>query len=98
MANCEICGEPMPLGEEMFKYHGYSGPCPKPPLAPVKMTNNQDGWMSRALKLEAALKLIAELGGKTILGPEYDDERLHEQGAAKAFEQCADIARNAIAG
>ena len=22
----------MPEGEEMFKYHGYSGPCPKPPL------------------------------------------------------------------
>jgi hypothetical protein len=22
----------MPPGEEMFKYHGYSGDCPKPPL------------------------------------------------------------------
>jgi hypothetical protein len=31
-ANCELCGEPMPQGEEMFNYHGYSGPCPKPPL------------------------------------------------------------------
>ena len=29
---CELCGEPMPTGEEMFKFHGYSGPCPKPPL------------------------------------------------------------------
>lgn len=29
---CELCGEPMPQGEEMFKIHGYSGPCPKPPL------------------------------------------------------------------
>jgi hypothetical protein len=28
---CELCGEPMPKGEEMFKFHGYSGPCPKPP-------------------------------------------------------------------
>lgn len=28
---CELCGEPMPPGEEMFKFHGYSGPCPKPP-------------------------------------------------------------------
>lgn len=27
---CELCGEPMPEGEQMFKYHGYSGPCPKP--------------------------------------------------------------------
>ncbi len=30
--NCTLCGEPMPDGEEMFKYHGYSGICPKPPL------------------------------------------------------------------
>lgn len=30
---CEMCGEPMPAGEEMFKYHGYSGPCPAPPMA-----------------------------------------------------------------
>lgn len=22
----------MPAGETMFKFHGYSGPCPKPPL------------------------------------------------------------------
>lgn len=29
---CELCGEPMPKGEEMFKFHGYSGPCPKPPI------------------------------------------------------------------
>lgn len=28
---CQLCGEPMPAGEEMFKYHGYSGPCPTPP-------------------------------------------------------------------
>lgn len=30
---CSVCGEPMPPGEEVFKFHGYSGPCPKPPLA-----------------------------------------------------------------
>jgi hypothetical protein len=30
-AICNLCGEPMPQGEQMFKYHGYSGPCPKPP-------------------------------------------------------------------
>lgn len=29
---CELCGDPMPAGEDMFKFHGYSGPCPKPPL------------------------------------------------------------------
>lgn len=31
-AKCEICGELMPPGEEVFKYHGLSCPCPKPPL------------------------------------------------------------------
>ena len=25
---CELCGNPMPPGEEMFKFHGHSGPCP----------------------------------------------------------------------
>ena len=30
-ARCKLCGEPMPAGEEMFKFHGYSGECPKPP-------------------------------------------------------------------
>lgn len=32
MSKCQLCGEPMPAGEEMFKFHGYSGPCPRPPL------------------------------------------------------------------
>jgi len=30
-ALCGICGEPMPPGEHMFNFHGYSGDCPKPP-------------------------------------------------------------------
>lgn len=38
---CEICGDPMPDGETMFKYHGYSGPCPKPPL---KKTTPAPAW------------------------------------------------------
>lgn len=25
---CGLCGKAMPAGEEMFNYHGYSGPCP----------------------------------------------------------------------
>lgn len=29
---CQICGAPMPEGEEMFKFHGFSGPCPVPKL------------------------------------------------------------------
>lgn len=37
--NCELCGEPMPEGEEMFCYHGYSCPCPKPPLPKIEDDN-----------------------------------------------------------
>ena len=29
---CELCGKPMPEGEEIFKYHGYSCDCPKSSL------------------------------------------------------------------
>jgi hypothetical protein len=32
IAICQLCGEPMPEGEEVFNYHGYSGPCPVAPL------------------------------------------------------------------
>lgn len=39
---CQLCGEPMPEGEEMFNYHGYSGPCPKPPLP---RTDNYVAWL-----------------------------------------------------
>ena len=39
---CELCGEPMPDGEGMFKYHGYSGDCPKPPLPKQPKSLTQD--------------------------------------------------------
>jgi len=49
-AKCEICGEPMPEGEESFKYHGYSGPCPKPPLPKsTEMPDSDRKWVD-ALK------------------------------------------------
>lgn len=41
-ALCQLCGEPMPPGEEMFFYHGYSCDCPKPPL-PKPMTAKE--WL-----------------------------------------------------
>lgn len=33
VAKCDLCGEPMPPGEQSLRYHGFSGPCPKPPLS-----------------------------------------------------------------
>lgn len=46
---CTLCGEPMPAGEEMFKYHGYSGPCPKPPLreAPIPLEQSDARFIDK---------------------------------------------------
>lgn len=44
--NCRICGEPMPEGEEMFYYHGYSGPCPKPPLPKNVLQTDDDDYVA----------------------------------------------------
>lgn len=40
-ARCEVCGEPMPPNEQMFKFHGLSGPCPAPPMD--RVTTRRDG-------------------------------------------------------
>ena len=58
-AKCELCGEPMPPGEEMFKFHGYSGPCPKEPL-PKK----RPAWIDAAAK-ECADQVLIGGGEKT---------------------------------
>lgn len=52
---CQICGEPMPPGEDMFKFHGYSGPCPKPPLPKVR-----PAWIDAAAKECAERVLVGE--------------------------------------
>lgn len=51
-------------------------------------------------ELLAALREIAECEGKCLLGPEHDrfpGLQLHEQGSHKAFNECAGIAKAAIA-
>lgn len=49
---CELCGEPMPPGESMFKFHGYSGPCPKPPLPKPKTGREEAVAMLEAAAAE----------------------------------------------
>jgi hypothetical protein len=66
MAKCKLCGEPMPNGEEMFEYHGYRGPCPKPPLpkpsveAVIEYLHRDDGsqfWLDIRVNREAWAQL-----------------------------------------
>ena len=52
---CALCGEPMPVGEEMFTIHGYSGPCPSPPLAAPVSREAQLEAENDTLKREVAL-------------------------------------------
>lgn len=70
MEKCEICGEPMPAGEEMFKYHGYSGPCPKPLLGrvieegpAVAKNTDRELWRERNGDYYAPSLFVTEGGG-----------------------------------
>lgn len=63
---CELCGEPMPEGETMFKFHGYSGPCPKPPL-PKKETAEAE-----VLRCAKELLIAVTFAGEGQFGPPED--------------------------
>ena len=77
MSKCELCGEPMPPGEEVFKFHGYSGPCPKPPLPKPetevdrlrKVSARYDWLVSKVFaRGETCLALFEEFGGAPFKG------------------------------
>jgi len=56
---CVLCGEPMPAGEEMFKYHGFSGPCPKPPLSrqPIVLGVSRDAGSEKSIMVSTRRRL-----------------------------------------
>lgn len=70
---CELCGEPMPKGEEMFKYHGYSGPCPAPPLPQSAPVENIETKLARLTeenqRLRAALARLLKVAGDYMCQP-----------------------------
>lgn len=74
---CELCGEPMPEGEEMFKYHGYSGPCPKPPKKRREITDKDrlDFLDSMAIDVNDLKGEKAEPGRAVVFFAPYDGER-----------------------
>lgn len=77
IAKCGICGEPMPQGEEMFRFHGYSGGCPKPPL----LQPYQSRVVSEKAELDEKLtKLRDFLGTETFAGLDgAEKDRLQRQ-------------------
>ena len=74
---CELCGEPMPEGEEMFKFHGYSGDCPKTPIPQKKVKQKISGLViAIANKNERTVKMVfdtAEQANEFVSGIEADD-------------------------
>lgn len=77
IAKCEICGEPMPQGETMFKFHGYSGPCPKPPL----LQPHQRRVVTEKKELDEKLTKLREFFGTEIFAglDDAEMERLQRQ-------------------
>ena len=75
---CEICGEPMPPGEEMFKFHGYSGPCPKPPRA--------EPSPAPALHLETLERCIEAVERERLAEPQQGtNDEVYEQAISDAL-------------
>lgn len=51
MSDCGLCGLPMPEDEDMFMYHGFSGPCPGPQKPRVAQSVVVPANILRGLKL-----------------------------------------------
>ena len=108
-ARCELCGELMPPGETMFKFHGYSGPCPKEPLPKPAPINWQER-AERAEKAEAERDALRQDAARyrwlrdgeecdVIFGdPEYEDRYAHVESllALDDLDAAIDAARAAI--
>lgn len=62
IATCGICGETMPRGEEMFQYHGASGPCPKP----AKPITVEQAFLNLAKKTRECEELAICYGMKSV--------------------------------
>lgn len=74
---CELCGEPMPPGEEMFKFHGYTSPCPKPPL-PKHFPRSPEQKAEKArVVLMKVLDKDEEGMPRILLALKNSDEKVH---------------------
>lgn len=80
IARCELCGEPMPRGEEMFKFHGYSCDCPKPIKIKPKRTPSwtmliiDENDMTREDLMKLPWKAISDLSAYSNAMPREEIE------------------------
>jgi hypothetical protein len=68
----------MPPGETMFKFHGYSGPCPKEPLPKPAPIN----WQERAERAEAEVAVLERVA--QMVSDYYIGSLDHQPGYVKA--------------
>ena len=86
MTKCELCGEPMPKGEEVFKYHGYSGKCPKPPLQRAAITEQEPYAWSYTSKINGDEVLTHQPPDRVIEPEQFHIQPLYLHPAAKKGE------------
>lgn len=72
---CSVCGEPMPPGEEMFKHHGFSGDCPKPPLPKPERMLKWFAYEHLSAHLQSYSKPFGELAEQVCATIEPGPER-----------------------
>ena len=84
-AKCKLCGELMPAGEEMFNFHGYSGPCPTPPLprgpSPKELAKS---WRDKAAASREEAKIIR------LTVKDATDAESNCNIRAEVWDQCAE--------
>lgn len=85
-AVCKLCGEPMPKGEEMFKYHGYSGPCPTPAKLPAPTPVATGEGMETPLDMQNARNWI-------ICATEHPDTNRRDEAVRLIAEGLAAISK-----
>lgn len=93
IAKCGLCGEPMPPGEEMFNYHGHSGPCPKPPLQRASIDDLQ--ILRNALERGHRFIVIVEpIDGNSSARQTNTDPKTEAQMLGRAYRAALDDTRD----
>lgn len=80
--NCELCGHSMPKGEEMFKFHGFSGPCPVPVVHVVVEPDHSP---------KDARELVDYLRTMACVDPESGRRRMPRPVDDEVFERAANL-------